>query len=141
VPLLQIGQDFSETEHPDGKRHEIEPFGQFEEAERVARRTRVDVGANGAEKQAEEDHPQRCHERPVRQHDRGEQTEQHQRCIFGGAEPDGDLCQRLRRHGNDQRGHRPCEEGTERGDDEGWPDLPLNFHPVAVRASAVCVTP
>ena len=56
----------------------------------------IDVGADQAEQQAQDDHGDRLQHRAVRQHHGRDQAEHHQREIFGRAELERDLRQRRR---------------------------------------------
>ncbi len=83
VLVLEIAQDLGDAEHADRDGDEVQPVGIFADAEREARRAGVDVGADEAEQQAEHDHRQRLDDRAVRQRDRRDQADDHQREILG----------------------------------------------------------
>jgi hypothetical protein len=73
-------------EDADRHRHEVQPVRIFADPEREARRAGVDIGADETQQQAERHHRERLDERAVRQRDRGDEADHHQREIFGRAE-------------------------------------------------------
>ena len=54
--LLEVADDLAEAEHAHRDRHEADAVGQLGDAEAVARDARVDVGADDAAQQPDEDH-------------------------------------------------------------------------------------
>jgi hypothetical protein len=130
---FEIANDLDDAEHADDQGEEVDavPYGRY--AERVARQTAVDVGADEAEQKADEDHPDRLEHGPMGQDDRGDQPEYQQGEIVRRAEG---LRQRGKRrpegrneHGADTTG----KERSERRDAQGGAGAPLLRHRVAVQ--------
>ncbi len=84
--VLEIGDDLAEAEHAHGDDDEADAVGELRQAERVARDAGVDVGADQPEQEPDHDHGAGVQERAAGQHDRGDETEHHQREVFGRAE-------------------------------------------------------
>ncbi len=84
--MLEVADDFTQAEHAHRHHHEVDAIGQLRHVEGVAWRAGIDVGADQAQQQAEHDHADRFQQRTMRQHHRGDQTQHHQREIFGRAE-------------------------------------------------------
>ena len=132
VLLLEIAQDLGDAEHADGDGDEVDAVGELEPAEREPLLAGVDVGADQPEQQPEHDHGERLEDRAVRERDRRDQAEDHEREVFGGAELEGDRGQRRREQHQDQGRDRAGKERAERGGGQRGTRAALPRHLVAV---------
>ena len=122
---FEIGDDLGEAEEPHRDADDAEAVGELRNAEVEARDARIDVGADDAEQQPEDDHRNRLDQRAVREHDGTDQAQHHQREIFGRAELQRELGQRDRNGGDEHRRDAAGEERPERRDGERGTGLPL----------------
>ena len=130
--MLQVGDDLADAEQSHGDDHEADAVRELGHAEGEAGRAGVDVGADHAEQQAEDDHPEGVQDRAVRQHDRGHEPEGHEREVLGRAEAQGDLGQRRREERDQDRRDGSGEERADRGGGERAAGKTLTRHLVAV---------
>ena len=82
----RLCDDLGEAEDAERDRHEADAVGKLGDAEREALLARVDVGADQAEEQPDEDHRDGLHDAALRQHDRRDQAKHHQREVFRRSE-------------------------------------------------------
>ena len=99
---FKVLDDFDDTEHADDHRQEVEAVPQHRNAERVARRTAVDVGADKAEQKADQNHADGFDDRAMREHDGGDEAKHHQREIVGRVELLGNGRKRRRECADEQ---------------------------------------
>ena len=83
---LEVGEDLGEAEQAHGDAYDAQTVDELRDAEREARGTGIDVGADQAQQQPEYDHRNGLEEGPMRENHRTDQSEDHQRAIFRGAE-------------------------------------------------------
>ena len=100
----RIAQHFGETEQAHGQNGEVDAAFKIVKAQRQAWFSGLDVGADGREQDAEEDHCHGFEERAARQHDREDEAHDHQREIFRGREFQRDLGARRTDRGDDPVG-------------------------------------
>jgi hypothetical protein len=110
---------------PHGDGADADAVDQLRHAEAVARDPGIHVGADQPDQQAQHDHRDRLDERAVREHDRGDEAQHHQREVVRGAELEGELRERRRERGDEERCHAAREERRERRDAERLPGLAL----------------
>ena len=110
------------------------PSHNLRDAEGVARQPAVDVGADEPEQQADQHHADRLDHRAVRQHDRGDEAEHHQREIIRRVELLRDRGERRAERRDEQRADAAGEERAERRDAERGAGAALLRHLVAVDA-------
>ncbi|MNK94373.1 hypothetical protein D3C87_1145720 [compost metagenome] len=128
----QVGNDLSVAEHAHGDGDEAQAVGQLRNVEAVARHARVDVGAHQAQQQADQDHADGLEQRARSQYHGTDETEDHQREVFGRAELERDLRQRRRKRGKDQRAHAARKERAQPRGRERGPATPLLGHLVPI---------
>jgi hypothetical protein len=90
-------------------RGDVNPVGQFRNAESEARSAGVAVGADETDQETEHDHGDRLDQRAMSQHHRGDEAEHHQREIFRRSERSAHFGERRRKRG-DQRGRDAARE-------------------------------
>ncbi len=131
---IEIAHDLGEAEQAHGDRHEIDAVVEFGHAEGEARNAALGIGPDNPDQQSEQDHRHRLDHRAMREHDRGDQAEQHQREIFGRAELLGELRQDRCERRNQDRADAAGEERPERCDGERGAGAAALRHAVAVDA-------
>src|SRR6516165_5752389 len=130
--LRQVGDDLANPEYPDGERGDVNPVGQFRNAEREARPAGVAVGADETDQEAKHDHGDRLDHRAMGEHHRGDEAKYHQREIFRRSERLAHFCER-RRKGGDQRCRDAAgEKRAERRHRQGSAGATLSRHLVAI---------
>ena len=132
VLLLEIAQYLGDAEHADGDRDEVDAVGELELAQREALLAGVDVGADQPKEEPEHDHGKRLEDRAVRERDRRDQAENHEREVLGGAELEGDRGQGRRKQDQHQSRDRARKERPERGGGQRGTGTALPRHLVAV---------
>ena len=86
--MVQVPDDLAEPEHPHGDDDEADAVGQLRHLEREALGAGRHVGADQPEQEAEHHHADGVQERPLRQDDRRDQAEHHEREVLGRPEPE-----------------------------------------------------
>src|SRR5690606_12439296 len=124
--------ELGNAEDADGDVNVVDAIEEVELAEGEARRSRIHVGADETEKQAEDDHRQRLDDRAMRERDGADKTEHHQGEVFGGLEAKGELGQRYGEDDDDEGGHCAGEKGADRGNGKGGSGATLTRHLIAV---------
>ena len=76
--LFQIQDDFSDTEHAHGDGHKANTIGKLRNAKGEALLAGLHIGADQAERHTKHHHADGLHHRPLRQHSRDDQAEQHE---------------------------------------------------------------
>ena len=132
--LLQVDQDFSKPEHPHRNLRGTEAVGQLWNAEGEARHPRVHVGSDESHQQPEDDHRHRLEQRAVRENDRADQAEDHQREVFRRPELQRQLGHRHREGRQQEDAHATRKEGPEARDRERGAGPALSRHLVTVDA-------
>ncbi|MNV45341.1 hypothetical protein D3C71_1371340 [compost metagenome] len=132
VRTREVGNDFAVAEHAHGDGHEADAVGEFRHVEAEARDTRVHVGTDQAQQQAQHDHRDRLEQRTRCQHHGTDQAQDHQREVFGWAELEGQLGQRRCEGGKNERADATCEERAQAGRGERRTCTALARHLVAV---------
>ena len=130
--MLDVVHDLGEAEDAHGDRHEAEPVEQDVDPHGEAIGTALDVGADQPEQNAEHDHRDRLEHRAVRQHDRRNQTQQHDRDVVGRVEQERDRGERRAGRGDQDGDDRPGEQGGDRRHGERRPGAALLRHLVPV---------
>ena len=92
--VLEVADDLAQSEHAHRDDDEIDSVCQFRKVEAETRDARADVGSDQSEQQPEHDHAERVEQRAVREHDRGDEAQHHQREVVGRAELQGDFGKR-----------------------------------------------
>ncbi len=130
--VFQIAQDFRDPEDADGDRDEIDALEQFAEPEGEARRAGIDILADHAEQQAENDHGQRLEDGAVREGNGDQKAQDDQGEIFRRSEIERGAGQGRREIGQKEGRDRAGKERAERGGGEGRAGAALLGHLVAV---------
>ena len=130
---LQVAQDLGEAEHAHGDHRHVEAVGDLGPAEGEALLAALQVGADGGEEDADQDHRDRPGHRAARQHHGEHQAQHHQREIVGRAELQRHRRQRRRQRGDHQGGDAAREERADGGDAERHAGAALLGHLVAVQ--------
>jgi hypothetical protein len=112
---LQVADDFAKPNTPMAMTTKSMPSVSGGMSKAEARNAGIHVGADQAEQQAQHDHGEGLEQRTRSQHHGADQAQHHQREVFGGAELEGQLGQRRREGGQDQRRDAAGEEGAEAG--------------------------
>ncbi|MNI26530.1 hypothetical protein D3C73_802320 [compost metagenome] len=131
--LLQVGHDFGEAEHAHGHDGEVDTVLQFGNAEVVAGNARVDVGADHAQQQTQDDHRDCLGQRARSQHHGADQAQAHQREVLGGAELERHLSQRGSKRSQQQGRHATGKERAQRGDGQRGARTAIAGHLVTVQ--------
>ena len=131
---FEVDHDLGDAEQAHGDRREVDAVAELGDVEGEALRAGVDVGADQAEQQAEEDHGDRLDHRAAGQHHGGDQAQRHQRAIVGRAELLRHARQRLGEQHDDDRADRAGEERADRRDRQRRAGAALARHLVAVEA-------
>ncbi len=84
--MVEVAQDLGDAEHAHGEHGEIDAVGEEGEAEGHALLAGLEIGADGREQHAEEDHRDGLEDRAARQHDGEDEAHHHQREILRRAE-------------------------------------------------------
>jgi hypothetical protein len=133
LPLVfQVAQNLADAEQAHRHGNELEALRQLEQAKGVALRPALHVLADGAQRDAEHQHPERLHDGALRQRDRSDQAEHHDGEVFRGADAHRHLGQRRRQYRDQQRRDATRQEGAERRRGQRRPRAPLLRHLVAV---------
>ncbi len=114
VLVLQVADDLAEAEHAHGDDDEADAVGQLRHIEREALGAGVHVGADQAQEEAEHDHADRVEQRALRQHDRRDQAEDHEREVLGRPELERERGERRANGGDQERGDGAGEERADR---------------------------
>jgi hypothetical protein len=130
--LFEVVDDLRHPEHAHGKRGEADALGERGKPEREAYDSRIHVGADDAQQQAEHDHGDRLADRSARQHHRADEAEHHQREVVGGLEFESDFRQWRREQGNYERCDAAGDEGCDRRHPERRSGAALLGHRMAV---------
>ena len=132
ILVLQVEHHVGDAEERHGERHEAEPVAELGQAEGEADDAGIHVGADEAEQDAEAHHGDGLDERAARQHNRGDETEHHQREIIRRTELERELGERRREEGDHQRRDAAGDEGADGRDPERGPGAAVARHLVAV---------
>ena len=130
--VLEIAQDLGDAEQADCHRHEVDALEQLAHTEREAGRSGVEVLADRAEQEAEDDHRQRLDGRAAGQGDRRDQPEHNQAEELGRAECQRDARQRRREEHQHERGNGAGDERADGGRGKRRACSTLPRHLVAV---------
>ncbi len=131
---FEVDHDLGDAEQAHGDGREVDAVAELGDVEGEALGAGVDVGADQAEQQAEEDHGDRLDHRAAGQHHGGDEAERHQRAIVGRAEFLRHARQGLGEDHDDQRADRAGEERADGRDRQRRAGAPLARHLVAVEA-------
>ncbi len=129
---LQIAQDLREAEHAHGEDGDIEAVGDLGPAEGETLLAALEVGADGGEEDAHQDHGDRLRHRAARQHHGEHEAQHHEGEVVRRAEQQRPGRHRHGQRGDDEGGGAAGDERADGGDAEGHAGAPLLGHLVAV---------
>ena len=129
---FEIADDLRESEHAHGDVGEADAVGELREIEGHAAGAGFEIGADHRQQQAEHDHGDRLEHRALRQHDRKDQTEHHEREVFGRPEQQCEAGQRRTERRHQHGRHATGEERADRRDRQRGARASLPRHLVAV---------
>ena len=104
--IFKVADDFRQAEHAHRDHHEADAVGELGNVEGVALHAGVHVRADQSPEQTEHDHADGVQQRSLREHNRGHQSEHHEREIIGRAKLERDLGER--------RGEESEQQGRDR---------------------------
>ena len=130
--MVEVAHDLGDAEDAHGEHREVDAVGQERQAEGHALLAGLEVGADGGEQHADQDHGDRLEDRAARQHDGEDEAHDHEREILGRAEDQGEPGERRAERRDDERRHRAGEERADGRDAERHAGAALAGHLVAV---------
>ena len=133
--VLEVPQDLGDAEQADRHRDEVDALEQLANAEREAWRAGVDVLADRAEQETQDDHRQRLGRRATCERDRGDQPEHDEAEELGRSEGQGHPRQRRREEDENERREGARDERADGGGGERRACATLARHLVAVDGS------
>ena len=129
---FEIADDLRKPEHAHGDVGEADAVGEFREIEGHAAGAGFEIGADHRQEQAKDDHGDRLEHRALRQHDRKDQAENHQREVLGRPEQQREAGQRRTECRHQHRRHATGKERADRGDRKRGARASLPRHLVTV---------
>ena len=123
--VVDAVHELGDAEHAERQRDDFDAVEQFGDAEGEARLSGLDVGADDADQQAENRHRDALERRSLGQRRAREQSHQHQRTDFGGAEFERHLDQERRQENHLGDAERGADKGGDDGDAERGAALAL----------------
>ena len=130
--MVEIAQDLGDAEDAHGEHREVDAVRQERQAEGHALLAGLEVGADGGEQDADQDHGDRLQDRAAREHDGEDEAHDHEREILGRAEDQRQLGQRSAERRDDEGRHGAGEERADGRDAERHAGAALARHLVAV---------
>ena len=128
---FEVQHDFGDAEHAHGDGHEADAVGQFRDAEGEALLAGLHIGADQAQRHAEDHHADGLHHRALGEHRGDDQAEQHEREVIGRAEAQRHLREQRAGSGDQDGAHGAGEKAANGGGGERGTGAAIAGHLVA----------
>src|SRR5215218_10142254 len=130
--MVEVAHDLGDAEDAHGEHGKVDSVGQERKTEGHALLAGLEIGADRGQQHADQDHGDGLQDRAARQHNRKDQTHDHEREVLRRAEDQRQASERGAQRRNDEGRHGAGEERPDGRDAERHAGAALTGHLVAV---------